>query len=77
MPCGWGCGAHLTHAQRRTHFTTCPYRPDKPHARASVEGWIYYDKDGKDYGPYKSRADAISFGAYAATMEEKLLRRKP
>jgi len=28
MPCGWGCGAQLTAAEIRTHFTSCPRRPD-------------------------------------------------
>ena len=27
MPCGWGCGAKLTAAEIRTHFTDCPNRP--------------------------------------------------
>lgn len=28
MPCGWGCGAHLTARQMRGHFTGCANRPE-------------------------------------------------
>ena len=27
MPCGWGCGAHLTASEMRRHFTECRNRP--------------------------------------------------
>ncbi len=27
MPCGWGCGASLTAAAMRAHFTACAKRP--------------------------------------------------
>ncbi len=27
MPCGWGCGAHLTARMMREHFTSCPAKP--------------------------------------------------
>ncbi len=30
MPCGWGCGAVLTHREMRRHFTDCPRRPVVP-----------------------------------------------
>lgn len=28
MPCGWGCGAHLTAREIRVHFTSCIKRPE-------------------------------------------------
>ena len=36
MPCGWKCGAKLTHAEMRKHFMTCPKRPqvEAAHARS-------------------------------------------
>lgn len=29
MPCGWKCGESLTAREMRTHFVTCPKRPEK------------------------------------------------
>jgi hypothetical protein len=28
MPCGWNCGARLTSSEIRSHFHTCPNRPE-------------------------------------------------
>ena len=37
-------------------------------------GWLYYDKYGKDYGPWKTKKQAAILGAEHAAQEEKLLR---
>jgi hypothetical protein len=33
MPCGWGCGAHLSAGEIRDHFKNCPKRPQPSRIR--------------------------------------------
>ena len=51
MSCSWGCGARLTAAEMRAHFTRCPRRPDlcsrekgsrrdRPPGKQSDPDWI-------------------------------------
>ena len=37
-------------------------------------GWIWYDSNGKDFGPYNTKFEAEDKGPVAADREEKWLR---
>lgn len=36
-------------------------------------GWNYYDALGKDFGPYKTKGEALKHGPEAAKAEERLM----
>jgi hypothetical protein len=38
------------------------------------DGWIYFDQNGKDFGPYETEDMAITVGTEAAKKEERILR---
>lgn len=40
------------------------------------DGWFYFDRNGKDYGPYESEEKARIKGPEAAKREEEMLKGK-
>lgn len=38
-----------------------------------TDGWVWWDRHGKDYGPYGSKHEAETRGPLAAKREEQML----
>jgi hypothetical protein len=86
-PCGM---MTMKRARTRRHFDSmsgiCRYVPGNADSERywntpsnsaikQADGWVFYDSHGKDYGPYKTKRDAMAKGQLAADKEEKLIRR--